>query len=893
MENGIETRTLKSKEVVALKILAITAIPHISILKSDNESVREIASQNDDNLKRLISEIYQIYKGKSDNIQSSDMSLELLWKTKEVESQTYKANIDLYFVIRALAKTEREAITLVEDISVLCCSALNYQKYDFSEVSFKEFNEELLSVDKSSTSAIIKDDGIISLQNQLLPFTYSYGQYSGIKLNLEKIVNILINYPNTAILFQIMPSSFSADENSIIDSTMQNLSNLSTGIFEQGIGNVRYSLAEKYAAVYKYYSEHKRSPTFLYNILVFGGNEAVSNIANNISGQLSADNSVAVRTISLVGVNLQNNYFPLPWAINERLMRSSRCYQQVMVNTSMRTYLRLAFVITNDEVVSFFRLPIGTDNLSAGIAIRESQKGNKIFAQNLINTSDITFGKLRSANSQSSIGLSLNDLTKHMLITGTPGSGKSTFSIGLLYHLWNEHHIPFLVIEPAKNEYRALIKQIPDLQVFTPGKNTISPLVLNPFVPPTNVKLGTYKSSLKTAFAAAVAMAAPLDKIFEDAINNCYADFNWLDTYTTDDKGKIFNISDFIKCFSYTFEEIGYRGDASNIGRAGMVRLKSLANLFDNYFSIPIEDLLRKPTVIELAAIENSDQKALIIALLLISIFTYANANYIGKGDLKNIILLEEAHTLLDSQSNLGQGEADPSGIAISLLKRMLAEMRSYGIGLIIADQSPRKVTEDIVGLTDIKLTFRLVESTDKKIICDSTNMSESQVVQLTRLKPGEAMLFFGKLEAPEEIITPDYRSENNIEITISDDELKALTTYWKSRKEKLRPYPECEINKYCMASCAYNRRLLAKEIARRIFRKEILAKLKLNDGFDELELVKQMFSKFSLLVKKEVDETEYSPEFIICVKMHIWRKIRYETPLSITEEQIKKSLQK
>lgn len=95
------------------------------------------------------------------------------------------------------------------------------------------------------------------------------------------------------------------------------------------------------------------------------------------------------------------------------------------------------------------------------------------------------------------------------------------------------------------------------------------------------------------------------------------------------------------------------------------------------------------------------------------------------------------------------------------------------------------------------------------------------------------------------------------------------------------------------MASCAYNRRLLAKEIARRIFRKEILAKLKLNDGTKELELVKQMFSKFSLLVKKEVDETEYSPELIICVKMHIWRKIRYETSLSITEEQIKKSLQK
>ena len=84
-------------------------------------------------------------------------------------------------------------------------------------------------------------------------------------------------------------------------------------------------------------------------------------------------------------------------------------------------------------------------------------------------------------------------------------------------------------------------------------------------------------------------MSTPLDKIFEESINNCYSDFRWLDTYTVDDKGKIFNISDFIKCFQQTFDEIGYTGDAKNIGRAGVVRLNSLVNLFDNYFSIPIE----------------------------------------------------------------------------------------------------------------------------------------------------------------------------------------------------------------------------------------------------------------------------------------------------------------
>lgn len=99
-----------------------------------------------------------------------------------------------------------------------------------------------------------------------------------------------------------------------------------------------------------------------------------------------------------------------------------------------------------------------------------------------------------------------------MLIVGTPGSGKTTFTVGLLDRLWKEHNIPFLIIEPAKNEYRALIQSIPDIQVFTPGKNFISPFIFNPFVPPKNVILESYKSTLKTAFAAGVAMSSPLIK---------------------------------------------------------------------------------------------------------------------------------------------------------------------------------------------------------------------------------------------------------------------------------------------------------------------------------------------------------------------------------------------
>ena len=484
------------------------------------------------------------------------------------------------------------------------------------------------------------------------------------------------------------------------------------------------------------------------------------------------------------------------------------------------------------------------------------------------------------------IGFSLRDLTKHMLVVGTPGSGKTTFSVSLLDRLWKQHHIPFLVIEPAKNEYRALVQSIPDIQIFTPGKNFISPFVFNPFVPPKNVTLESYKSVLKTAFAAAVTMSTPLDKIFEEAVNNCYSDFRWLDTYTTDDKGRLFNIQDFIKAFQHTFDAIGYTGDARNIGRAGLVRLNSLVNLFDNYGSVPIEDILTKPTIIELAAIENGDQKALIIALLLLSILSYVNRNYVGDGKLRNVLLLEEAHVLLDSDSKVCEGAADPSAIAKGLVKRMLAEIRSYGVGIVIADQSPRKVGTDVVALTNIKLAFRLVEREDKEILSDSTNMSDVQTQRLARLRPGEAMIFFDRLEEPEEVKTEDYRAANNISISLSDDSIKERTTYWNGKEEMLRPYPECAYVRECSGKCDFGCRALAREIARRIYAHDFTP---MTSDFGKL---KSVYSRISALIKAELNDESMTPKLGGCVRMQFLRKIKYGTAIRLTDGTIRATLE-
>lgn len=626
--------------------------------------------------------------------------------------------------------------------------------------------------------------------------------------------------------------------------------------------------------------------------MVWAKKDEIVGIATRTLGQLGTTKgqSPNLNFVSLAtnefGTSTEN-IFTLPWVANDIIFNRERKVALWNSGVVSPALYRFPYVITAEEAVSFFRLPIESDRINAGYYVNEAAKNSRTYSKNLINSGDLQLGKLR-ASTNDVIGLSLKDLAKHMLIVGTQGSGKTTFSVGLLDRLWKKHHIPFLVIEPAKNEYRSLVQSIPDLQVFTPGKNFISPFVFNPFVPPKNVRLETYKSTLKTAFAAGVSMSTPLDKIFEDAINNCYSDFKWLDSYTVADKGRVFNIVDFVKCFQETFAEIGYTGDARNIGRAGVVRLKSLVNLFDNYFSIPIDDLLSKPTVIELAAIENSDQKALLIALLLLSILSYVNANYIGEGGLRNFILLEEAHVLLDADTNSGgEGSANPAAVAQGLVKRMLAEIRSYGVGMAIADQSPRKVGIDIVALTDIKVAFRLVEKQDKEILADSTNMSDLQLNRLAKLKPGEAFLFFNRLDEPEEIITPDYRLDNNISISLSDDGIRQLSTYWNDKADKLRPYPECKLCPYCQASCDYNRRVLAKEVARRIFKKYV------GNGCREVEKLKNVLSKISSLIKSELNDEPFNRELLSCVKVYLWRHVKYDTFLHVPSKVIYKSLTK
>lgn len=881
----VETVETSRAEWASVSAIEITSVPDTTILSESYPQGTDVEQEIRLSFGGMLSEIYQKYRILCGSYADSEISVEMLWLTEPAENQSYKANIRLFMIVRAIYSSKDGSAEIVNNLISIIESTCKGRQYSTEIIDGAMLKDKLKNFGATQTRAIVKEENLEFIGAPLLPQCYSFDRFCAGANDMSSILNCLTDHPNCALSVQLISTKFDNNELRSIMQTSQLLETLSHGVISQGVGNISYPSAEKLAETYRYYAQGKSNALFMYGIFIYGDATDVDEISSKIYGYLTyyPSNAPTLKTISVQSMDVKENYVFLPWIENQILLNTARNAQIWSYGDAFQSFFRLPYIITPEEASEFFRLPIGSRTSAAGIKINETVKGKKTYSEGLIDSGDIEIGTLKSSADGSKIGISLKDLAKHMLVVGTPGSGKTTFSVSLMDRLWKNHKIPFLIIEPAKTEYRALISSIPDIQVFTPGKNSISPLVINPFIPPKNVTLETYKATLKTAFSAAVSMTSPLDLIFEETINNCYSDFKWLDYYTSDDKGLPFNISDFIKCFEETFNKIGYTGDARNIGRAGTVRLKSLINLFDNYYSIPIEDILSKPTIIELAAIENSDEKALIIAIILLSVLAYVNANYIGEGGLKNVILLEEAHVLLDAKG--GGSDANPSMIAQDLLKRMLAEIRSYGVGLVVADQSPRKVSEDVVALTDIKIVFRLVEAKDKQIIADSTNMSEVQSNRISRLKPGEAFFFFNKLSEPEEVSLPDYRLENNIQITISDNSLKELSTYWKSNAEKLRPYPECKYISCCSDGCDYRRRLIAKEIARRIFVKNF----SVNDS--NFELVEKVFGQITRLTISELNGEAFSPELFKCMKCQLWRNIKYGTKISISDILIKNSL--
>ena len=366
------------------------------------------------------------------------------------------------------------------------------------------------------------------------------------------------------------------------------------------------------------------------------------------------------------------------------------------------------------------------------------------------------------------VTLTADSLNRHVFVTGVTGSGKTNTCMQLLMQAHAQlAALPFLVIEPAKTEYHRLADR-PQFQgrlrVYGIGSAAALPLRLNPFAPPPGIPLSRHIDLLKAVFNASFPMFAGMTYVLEEAIMECYTERGWnlftsendflsarpsLDDFSalTPCLGDIHDKIDVILSRKSYGEEIH-----KNLGAALRSRLHSLmignkGLTLNTRRNTPPEALFDGPAIIELENLGDDEEKAFVMALLFVRLYEHAQQRqkWVGRSQentLQHLTLIEEAHRLLTATHGAGGAEAgDPRGKAVQMFTDMLAEMRAYGEGFIIADQIPTKLAPETLKNSNVKIVHRLIAPDDRAAAGSCINLDDRQTRALNNLTRGMALV--------------------------------------------------------------------------------------------------------------------------------------------------------
>lgn len=357
------------------------------------------------------------------------------------------------------------------------------------------------------------------------------------------------------------------------------------------------------------------------------------------------------------------------------------------------------------------------------------------------------------------VALDVDLLKKHAFVCGVPGAGKTNTMLGLCYNLWKEYRIPFLVLEPAKKEYRALAQtDIEDLVVFSPSAGSKFPLAINPFQFPKGMSLAEHIQNLDEVFEGAFPLVPPLPALLDRSIEAVYLDHGWdVEDINTGER-EYPTMTELYQKLEEELEKTDYDGEVrGNMKSVLEMRISSLLRRdLGNVFDVPVSTIMpenwtKYPVIIELESLGKGPANFLTLMLCTL-IRETLRAD--PKGDLgkpvRHVIFIEEAHNLIAPESSDTTGEdANPKSAATSYIVKMLAEVRALREGIVIADQLPTTMAPEILKNTTLKIAHRITSEDDRNLIGSTMAASGVQLEELSTYLPGETLAYYEGLLKP------------------------------------------------------------------------------------------------------------------------------------------------
>lgn len=371
------------------------------------------------------------------------------------------------------------------------------------------------------------------------------------------------------------------------------------------------------------------------------------------------------------------------------------------------------------------------------------------------------------------ISLSIQELSKHTFITGSTGSGKSNTVYWMLEKLV-EKKKTFMVIEPAKGEYKSLVGENDQVTVFgtNPLKHDSKLLRINPFsFPIEETHVLEHIDRLVEIFNVCWPMYAAMPAILKDSIERAYIAAGWNLVKSTNKYGEpLFpTFVDVMIQIKKVLNESDYSSDNKGDYTGALVtRINSLTNgIYGLIFSsneIQGKELFDKNVVVDLSRVGSTETKSLIMGLLILKLQEYRMKNSEPDTDLNHVTVLEEAHNLLKRTSTEQSSEgSNLLGKSVEMLSNAIAEMRTYGEGFIIADQSPSLLDMSVIRNTNTKIIMRLPDYEDRVLVGKASGLNEDQIDELSRLEMGVASIHQSGWIEPVLCKIVDYKSKGSV----------------------------------------------------------------------------------------------------------------------------------
>ncbi|WP_157433165.1 ATP-binding protein [Actinomadura rifamycini] len=360
-------------------------------------------------------------------------------------------------------------------------------------------------------------------------------------------------------------------------------------------------------------------------------------------------------------------------------------------------------------------------------------------------------------------------VNRHVFVTGATGAGKSQTVRHLLEQL-TRAGVPWLAIEPAKSEYAAMAGRIADLggpvTVVNPSDPASVPLSVNPLAPEPGYPVQAHIDMVRALFQAAFDAEEPFPQIMAQALQRVYEANGWDVVTGAGVPGSLIEpavptLEQLQTAALQVIQDVGYgRELMADVQGFVDVRLRSLrigsaGRFFEGGHPADIGGMLRDNIVLAIEDVANDEDKAFLMGTLIIRIVEHLRMRERRRGAdrgraLRHVIVIEEAHRLLRNR-----GPERGSSHAVELFAGMLAEIRAYGEGIIVAEQIPTKLVPDVIKNTALKVVHRLPAHDDRHQVGAAMNLDADQSREVVSLRPGVAAVFADGMDRPLRVRVP------------------------------------------------------------------------------------------------------------------------------------------